>query len=64
MSNVWNVTATEYKTALQLSRETSTSPEDSGAYWQLCRFYRGQIFHRDEAARAVRLLRAMASKAD
>lgn len=53
----WNVTETEYRRALELSRHPDTSPEDSAAYWQLCRYYRGQIFGGDDAARALRMLR-------
>lgn len=57
MSNAWNVTETEYRKALELSRDGSVPPDDSAAYWQLVRFYRGQIFYRDEAAKAVQLIR-------
>jgi len=57
MTDVWNVTEAEYREALELSRDGNISPEHSAAYWQLCRYYRGQIFHRDEAALAVRLIR-------
>jgi len=60
MSNAWNVTEDEYRTALERSRSENTLPTDSAAYWQLCRYYRGQIFHRDEAAFAVRLIRGTA----
>jgi hypothetical protein len=57
MTNAWNITEAEYKRALELSRDEKTPRDDSAAYWQLCRFYRGQIFHRDEAARAARMIR-------
>jgi hypothetical protein len=57
MSNAWNVTEQEYKIALERSRDPHTSADDSADYWQLCRFYRGQIFYRDHAARAVRRIR-------
>lgn len=57
MTNAWNVTEDEYKTAQARSRDLNTSSEHSEAYWQLCRFYRGQIFYRDQAAIAVRLIR-------
>ncbi len=57
MSNAWNVTEAEYRRALELSRDASTPEQDSADYWQLCRFYRGLVFHRDQAARAARLLR-------
>lgn len=57
MPNAWNVTDAEYGKALELARDTNTSPQDSADYWQLCRYYRGQIFHRDEAARALQLIR-------
>jgi hypothetical protein len=57
MTNVWNVTEQEYKTALARSRDSDTFPDDSADYWQLCRFYRGQEFYRDAAARALNLIR-------
>lgn len=57
MPNVWNVTEKEYRMALKLTRDASTSLRDNEAYWQLCRYYRGQIFHRDDAARGVLLIR-------
>jgi hypothetical protein len=59
MTNAWNVTEAEYREALELSRDGNTSPEHSAVYWQLCRFYRGQIFLRDQAALAVRLIRGL-----
>lgn len=57
MSNAWNVTEAEYRVALERSRDGNTAPEHSEAYWQLCRYYRGQIFNRDQAALAVTLIR-------
>jgi hypothetical protein len=57
MTNSWNVTENEYHTALERSRDSETLPDESAAYWQLCRYYHGQIFHRDEAAQALRLIR-------
>ena len=57
MSNEWNVTEDEYLEALERSRDGATSWQDSADYWQLCRFYRGQVFFRDEVARALRLIR-------
>ncbi len=57
MNNVWNVTESEYRRALELSRDGKTPDQDSADFWQLCRFYRGQIFHRDQAAHALNLLR-------
>jgi len=60
MTNAWNVTEDEYKIAIERSRDDKTSAEDSAAYWQLCRFYRGQIFLRDQAAHALHLIRSSA----
>jgi hypothetical protein len=57
MTNAWNITETEYQIALDRSRDGNTPRDDSAAYWQLIRFYRGQTFYRDEAAKAVRLIR-------
>lgn len=57
MSNVWGVTEAEYKEALTRSRDGRTTAEASSEYWQLCRFYRGQVFHRDQAERAIWRLR-------
>lgn len=64
MTNAWNITEAEYRKALELSRDSGTSPEHSAAYWQLCRFYRGQIFLRDQAALACRLIRDLEKSAD
>lgn len=61
MTNAWNVTEQEYKTALERSRDGDTPAADSADYWQLVRFYRGQIFLRDNAARALRLIRGVKS---
>jgi hypothetical protein len=47
----------EYKIALERARDSATALEDSEAYWQLCRVYRGQIHHRDQAARALQMIR-------
>jgi hypothetical protein len=60
MSTAWNITEAEYRRALELSRDGNTPPEDSAAYWQLCRFYRNEIFLREEVARAVQLIRRAA----
>lgn len=57
MTNAWGITEAEYKLALERSRDGNTSPQDSSDYWQLCRFYRGQVFYRDQAARGARLVR-------
>jgi len=57
MNNAWNVTEAEYRIALEHVRDANTPDDDSAAYWQLCRYYRGQIFHRDDAARALQLIR-------
>ena len=51
------VTPLEYQTALELSRDATTPPQDSVDFWQLCRRYRGQIFDALAAARALNLLR-------
>lgn len=59
MSNAWNVTEAEYQEALKRSRDPLTPRDDSAAYWQLCRYYRGQVFHRDDAMRAGRLIRGL-----
>jgi hypothetical protein len=56
-TNAWGITEDEYKKALELSRDSKTSPDDSRDLWQLCRFYRGQVFNRDQAARAAHLVR-------
>ena len=60
-SSVWGVTDDECQTALERLRDRDTSPEDAIAYWQLYRFYHGQIFLRDQAERAVHLIRGRAS---
>jgi len=58
MSNAWNVSEQEYETALRRSHNDGAIPRhDNEAYWQLVRYYRGEIFDRDLAARAVQLLR-------
>ena len=57
-TNAWGVTHQEYKTALNRAYNDGAIPRhDNEAYWQLVRFYRGEIFNRDLAARAVRLIR-------
>lgn len=56
-SNAWNVTEAEYREALKRERDDRTSPNDKADYWQLVRFYRGEIFIRDAAERAAKLIR-------
>jgi hypothetical protein len=53
----WNVTEQEYEEALTRSRDGRTTPEASAEYWQLCRYYRGLIFRREDAERALGRLR-------
>ena len=55
--NSWNVTEAEYKRALELSRDGGTPSDDSAAYWQLCRYYRGQMFLAPDAERALKMIR-------
>ncbi len=57
MTNAWNVTEREYKTALKMARNY-IPVQDSNDLWQLCQFYRGQIFYRDDAERGLNLVRA------
>jgi hypothetical protein len=57
MTNAWGITESEYRIALERSRASDTSSDNAADYWQLCRFYRGQVFERDAAARAVRMIR-------
>jgi hypothetical protein len=64
MSNAWGITEKEYQKALELSRDSNTFRDDSADCWQLCRFYRGQVFNRDQAARAAHLVRAALAKAE
>lgn len=47
----------EYQTARELSEDAGTSPADSADLWQVCRWYRGQIFDREQAERALHKLR-------
>jgi hypothetical protein len=56
MTNAWNVTENEYRKARQMFRD-STSDSDQEALCQLIRYYRGEIFYRDEAERGCRLVR-------
>lgn len=58
MTNAWNVTEAEYQTAKEREHDPHYAPEDRAAYWQLIRFYRNQLFLRDQAARALKLIRA------
>ena len=53
-SNVWQMTEVEYGLALERAR---ADRDDKADYWQLVRFYRGEIFHRDQAARALLFIR-------
>ena len=64
MSNAWNITEAEYKKALELSRDHDVGAADAASCWQLCRYYRGQIFIRDQAAHAARLVRTAIAKAE
>jgi hypothetical protein len=52
----------EYCEARKRAEDANTSPDDAEDYWQLCRFYRGQIFHREKATRALRLIRGDGSE--
>ena len=54
------ITDIEYRCAINLSRLSDISKEDLAAYWQLCRCYRGQIYIREEAERALKILRCEA----
>jgi len=54
------ITEIEYRCAINLSRLSDISKEDLAAYWQLCRCYRGQIYIREEAERALKILRCEA----
>ena len=55
----WGLTEAEYHKALELSRDSNTPSDDSAAYWQLARMYRGQLFIRTEAERAFKLIRGV-----
>lgn len=57
MANPWNITEAEYEEARALSSNANVNEEDAAEYWQLVRFYRNQIFNRDQAERAVRRIR-------
>jgi hypothetical protein len=57
MPNAWNVTEEEFKEARKREQDQSTSEKDKADYWQLMRFFRGQLFYRDAVARAVNLIR-------
>jgi hypothetical protein len=51
----WKVTEQEYRTALSLSDGDGPLAD---AAWQLVRYCRGEIFNRDQAAEAGRMIRA------
>jgi hypothetical protein len=57
MTNAWNMTKEEYRIAVNMSACAGT--DEAEAAWQLCRFYRGEIFYRDMAAAALRTIRAI-----
>lgn len=50
------VTKQEYERALELSR---SAPIDSEAaeYWQVCRYYRGQVSNHSDVAKALTRIR-------
>ncbi len=56
MSNAWNVTEAEYRKALEMLRDDSDGPLAEDLF-QLVRFYRGGVFHRDYAERGLRVVR-------
>jgi hypothetical protein len=58
--NAWNLTEAEYEEARVRENNKHYSADDRSDYFQLCRFYRGQIFHLDQAARALKHLRGNA----
>jgi hypothetical protein len=51
------VTDTEYRCAINLSRLSDLPEEQSNEYWQLCRYYRGQIHTRSDVEKAIKRLR-------
>ena len=55
--NALGVTPLEYQTARELSSDANVSEDDAPAYWQVVRYYRGQLFDRAEVERALRMLR-------
>lgn len=57
MGNVWNITEDEYREARKRSRDPQRSDAEREDAYQLCRFYRGEIFNRDPAARAAQSIR-------
>lgn len=61
MSNVWNITEHEYKLALRLTQDKRASERVRDACHQLCRFYRGQVFMRNEAELGGLLVRELIS---
>ena len=57
MSNAQNTVEAEYRKAQEMlcNDNDRTHAED---LWQLIRFYRGEVFYRDYAERAAKVVRA------
>jgi hypothetical protein len=55
---LWKVTDAEYKRAEQIAFDGSASTDEADAAFQLIRYCRGEIFHRDLAMDALNAIRA------
>lgn len=56
-SNSWGVTEAECKIAYDLSSDANLNGEEANEYWQLVRYFRGQIYNGDQARRAIQRIR-------
>ena len=60
-TNAWNITDRDDKAALRILRDKDTQQNEWDACYQICRFYRNQVFYRDLAEYGANLVRKGAS---